>query len=115
LVGSNYANNATFTYSSTSTASTLNVNVVKPVITLTKLVSPITGDAGDVVTYTIIANNTSTTAPAYDVRITDLLPSYLTYVTGSLSQGAFSGSDINLFSSSGTGNGLSLDILPASS
>ena len=84
LAGTNYVNNGIFTYSSTSTASALNINIVKPVITLTKLVSPFTGDAGDVVTYTITANNTSTTAPVYDVRITDLLPSYITYVTGSI-------------------------------
>lgn len=37
----------------------------------------------------------------------------MTYVTGSLSLGAFSGSEANLLSTSGGGNGLSLDALPA--
>ncbi len=36
-------------------------------------------------------------------------------MTGSLNLGAFSGNDINLFSSSGGGNGLVLDVLPVSS
>jgi uncharacterized repeat protein (TIGR01451 family)/fimbrial isopeptide formation D2 family protein len=112
--GVNYNNNGTFTYSSTSVASWIVVNVRKPTLTLTKVASPTTGDAWDVITFTLTTNNTSTTAHAYDLRLTDLLPSiYMTYVTGSLSLGSFSGSEGNLFSMSGGGNGLSLDVLPA--
>ena len=64
--------------------------------------------------FTITANNTSTTAHAYDLRLTDLLPStYMAYITGSLSFVSFSGSEANLLSMSGGGNGLTIDVLPA--
>ena len=82
--GTSYGDVGTFNYSATSTAATVNVNIRKPTITLTKIASPTTADVGDTVTYTITVNNTSTTAHAYDFRITDLLPSSLTYITGSL-------------------------------
>lgn len=44
-----------------------------------------------------------------------MLPSYLTYVTGSLSLGSYSGTYTDLFSGSGGGNGLTLDRIPVSS
>ena len=86
------------------------MNIRKPVLTLSKIATPNTGEYGTIVNYTVTVNNTSTTAHAYDIALRDVLPSTLTYITGSLISGVFSGTEINLFAS-----GLSLDILPASS
>jgi uncharacterized repeat protein (TIGR01451 family) len=91
------------------------VNVRRPTLSLSKVASSTNADAGDTILYTITVNNTSTTANAYDIRITDLLPPNLTYVLGSLTSGVFSGSDIDLFSASGGGNGLSLGQIFSSS
>lgn len=43
--GTNYTNNGTFSYSSTSTAASVAVNVRKPTVTLSKIASPTTADA----------------------------------------------------------------------
>lgn len=83
--GINYANNATFAYSSTSlVGSAVNVNVRKPVLTITKTPTPSSGMAGDTILYTVTVNNTSVNADAYDIRVTDLLPSSIFENTGSL-------------------------------
>ncbi len=54
----------------------LNVTVVEPNITLAKSVSPTVADAGDAVTYTVTYTNSNaaTSATAYDVVLTDFVP-----------------------------------------
>lgn len=105
--GTNYANNATMTYSSTSLpGGAVNVNVRKPTLTLTKVASPTTGQYGTTITYTVTLNNTSTTAHAYDIALRDIFPSRLSYITGSLSAPVWSGTENDFFAS-----GITLDVL----
>ncbi len=83
--GTNYTNNATLSYSSTSLVGPgVVVNVRKPTLTITKTPTPSTGMAGDTILYTVTVNNTSVNADAYDIRVTDLLPSSIFENTGSL-------------------------------
>ncbi|MEL6644184.1 MAG: isopeptide-forming domain-containing fimbrial protein [Pseudomonadota bacterium] len=46
------------------------VTVIEPVLDIAKAASPTTGDAGDVITYTVNSSNTGN-APAYDIVIDD--------------------------------------------
>ena len=104
--GTNYTNNGVLTYSSTSASASLNVNVVKPILTLTKNATPNVGQYGTTILYTVTLSNASTTAPAYDISLRDILPASLDYITGSLSIGTFSGTESDIFAS-----GLTLDML----
>ncbi len=51
---------------------TADVDVVEPALDIDKTVVPLTADAGDTVTYTVVSTNTGT-APAYDIIIDDTL------------------------------------------
>jgi len=82
---------AEVTFSNSSGAQTLMlddmfIRIVEPSVVLTKSIAPLTGvDAGDTLTITVTAQNTSTDAVAYNVSIQDDLTSAsdLTYVSAS--------------------------------
>ncbi len=63
------------------------VKVVEPKLQITKTPSPLTADAGDTITWTItVTNNSPSDADAFQVNLTDTIPTIqgLTYVSGSL-------------------------------
>ncbi len=62
-----------------------NITIIEPDLNITKTVTPNDQSAGDVVTYTVTVSHTSgvSTADAYDVNLTDILPAGLTYIQGS--------------------------------
>ncbi len=65
-------------------SNTSNVTIVEPSITnLTKGVSTATADAGDTVTYTVTYSNTGATA--YEARLTDAIPAFMTLNVASVS------------------------------
>ncbi len=82
-------NTATASSTGSSGASgTAAVDLVAPELSVTKVVqdpaSPF-GDAGDVITYRVtVAHTAASSADAYDVVLTDLIPAGETYVAGSL-------------------------------
>lgn len=75
----NKVNSATLTVGANVTAAqTATVKAVQPILSVSKSVSPNFGDAGDVVTYTIvIAHTGSSTADATDISLSDVLPTDL--------------------------------------
>ncbi|HEY9075989.1 MAG TPA: sortase [Anaerolineaceae bacterium] len=71
------------------TASAPNVTVVEPAFQVVKSFTPTTGDINDTVTVTVVITNGSpSNARAYDVNWSDVIPTGLNYVLGSLSQTA---------------------------
>ena len=76
--------------SHTRTANAPVVTVTEPTITVTKTASPDTGDAGDTITFTIVvtASSGANFGTAYDVTMSDTLPSGYTYVPASVSTSA---------------------------
>jgi uncharacterized repeat protein (TIGR01451 family)/fimbrial isopeptide formation D2 family protein len=68
-------------------ASAPNTQLVEPQVTIVKSASPSTGDAGDEVTFSISVTNmnVATGTDAFDVSLSDVVPSGLVYVAGSLS------------------------------
>lgn len=69
----------------TLTAS-VGVDVVLPDLAIEKSVDRLTGDAGDVFTYTVrVSAGPDMDAPAFLVRVEDMLPSLLSVVPGSIS------------------------------
>ena len=61
-------------------ADTAQVEVVEPDLNITKDAAPLVVDGGDTVTFTMTVNHTAaSTADAFDVAITDVLPAGLTY------------------------------------
>lgn len=66
----------------TSTAAP-DVTVIEPAMFLTKAATPTSGDAGDLVTFTLTINNPSAnSALAYDVVLSDVVPAGLVYEPG---------------------------------
>ncbi|MCU0962308.1 MAG: isopeptide-forming domain-containing fimbrial protein, partial [Pirellulaceae bacterium] len=62
------------------------VRIVEPTLAVIKDASPITGQAGDTITFTIEVRHTLfSNADAFNVVLTDLIPARMTYVGGSLS------------------------------
>ncbi len=62
--------------------------VIEPVINTSKSVLPATADADDTVTFTVtLTNPASGSTTAYDVAWSDVVPTGLTYVSGSLALG----------------------------
>lgn len=78
----NNAASLTFT-GGTASASAPNVTVVEPVLLVTKSASPVSGDADDLITFTITLSNPAATnaADAFDVSFADPLPTGLTFVS----------------------------------
>lgn len=55
------------------------VRIVEPLLNPTKTAVPASGDAGDVITYTLVFSNTGTNAStAYEVTLTDTVPGKMT-------------------------------------
>jgi len=83
--GNNKNNAASFSSDSSSASdSAPNLTIREPSLSLNKTVSPTNADAGDIVTYTVVMNNTGT-SPAFDVVISDSLSDPdLTLVAGTV-------------------------------
>lgn len=66
-------------------ASAADVTVVEPALSLTKIASPTTGIPGTTITFTLtLAHTGASDSNAYDLELTDTIPTGLTYVSGSL-------------------------------
>jgi len=64
-------NTATLDYGNGVLTDTAQVEVVEPVLTIDKTGDPLTGDAGDTITYTItVRNEAPSTAAAFELEIT---------------------------------------------
>lgn len=63
------------------------VTIVEPEMRILKTASPTTGDAGDIITFTLIVENLDppANASAYDIVLDDVIPTGMTYVPASLS------------------------------
>lgn len=62
-----------------------NVRIVEPTLVVFKEASPVSGQAGDTITFTIeIRHAGVSNADAFDVELSDLIPADMTYVAGSL-------------------------------
>jgi uncharacterized repeat protein (TIGR01451 family)/fimbrial isopeptide formation D2 family protein len=67
------------------TASAPNVTLREPTLVVDKTVTPAGADAGDVITFSLRLSNTApSNTTAFEVVLTDVVPSGLTYVPGSL-------------------------------
>ena len=89
--GQTRANSATMTYGNGALGSVVapSVTIVEPQLSVTKSMTPITGDAGDVVTFTLRITNTAPgNTDAFNVVLTDTVPLSMTYVTGSFANTA---------------------------
>jgi LPXTG-site transpeptidase (sortase) family protein len=70
-----------------SASNNLRVYIVEPSITnLAKTAAPASGDAGDVITYTLTFSNANTVnnTTAFDVQVTDTVPAKMTFNAGSM-------------------------------
>jgi LPXTG-site transpeptidase (sortase) family protein len=68
------------------------VDIVEPQLVIVKTVDPLVAVIGSVVTYTLEVSHTSaSTAPAFDVLVTDGIPAGLTLVPGSIAVNGSSG------------------------
>ncbi len=87
-------NDAEYTWTAASETSSVsgsapNVTIVEPTLQITKTANPTTGDADDVVTFTLdIAHTAQSDADTFEVTLTDAIPAGLTYVPGSLTHTA---------------------------
>ncbi len=79
-------NSAKFTYTGgNSNTATAGLVVAEPVLDVSKSVSPTNADAGDTVTYTLLVHHTAASnATAFDVALSDLVPTGVNYVPSSL-------------------------------
>lgn len=79
-------NTATLDYGLGEVEDTADVTVTEPILTIEKTGAPLTGDAGDVVDYTlVIEHDGASTGPAYDLVIADpLIASFLTLNDGTV-------------------------------
>lgn len=82
--------NGTATFS--ETAHTTTITVVQPALTWAVTLNVSSGDAGDVVGYTVVVSHAAESASAaYDIAITSLLAPYFHLVSGSVSTAATTG------------------------
>jgi uncharacterized repeat protein (TIGR01451 family)/fimbrial isopeptide formation D2 family protein len=85
--------------------------VVEPVITLAKTATPLTGDAGDAIKFTVTYTNAGLNASnAFDVRMVDALPSFLTLNPASVTAAGAGGASVPVNNSAGN----TLDVIAAS-
>ena len=72
--------------STSATASAPSLTIVEPTLQVIKQATPNTGDADDIITFTVTVSHTaSSNAEAFDLGLSDTLPTDMTYVAGSLS------------------------------
>ena len=82
--GSTIANTAYFSWDTgIVNDSAPELTVVEPALSNAKDVTPVIGDAGDEITFTIAISNPAAGTDAYDVTLDDIVPSGMTYQTGS--------------------------------
>jgi fimbrial isopeptide formation D2 family protein/uncharacterized repeat protein (TIGR01451 family) len=93
------------------------LRIVEPIIlfnatTNNKQAAPVSGDAGDVITYTVSFTNTGTnTSDAFDVRLTDTLPSStLTLNLASINVSSVANCAVGVNSSNSSGNTIDVRI-----
>ncbi len=80
VAGTGYTNTALVNFTENTgpvITDSLDVDVVEPSLSFTKTVAPLTGDSGDPIVYTITVTNTGT-APAFDLNMTDVVPTNVT-------------------------------------
>ena len=83
--GDSLINRASLNYGNGTVAATATIDVVEPQLDIQKTASPNNGDAGDIITYTLILSHTAASqAAAYGLAITDLLQSDIHLVAGSV-------------------------------
>jgi uncharacterized repeat protein (TIGR01451 family)/fimbrial isopeptide formation D2 family protein len=82
--GSTIANTAYFSWDTgIINDSAPELTVVEPALSNAKDVTPVRGDAGDEITFTIAISNPAAGTDAYDVTLDDIVPSGMTFQTGS--------------------------------
>ena len=80
-----HLNQATLTTNAGTVNAGASVDVVEPELQITKIADDDTPGLGQTVTYTLVVEHRPTsTAEAHDVSLTDVIPTGLTYVVGSL-------------------------------
>lgn len=77
-------------------SSNSNVDLFEPNVSISKTANPTSWDAWDTVWFTVTVSNSNSTAPAYDLELTDIFPSWITFVTWSLNLGDFSWTENDL-------------------
>jgi uncharacterized repeat protein (TIGR01451 family)/fimbrial isopeptide formation D2 family protein len=88
--GTNLNNSAILNYNNGASQSTSlvfapNVTVLEPQIQVVKTVNTATGDANDLLTYTLtISHTAASNSTGYDLNLSDVLPTALTYQAGTL-------------------------------
>lgn len=116
-VGENRDNNFQFNSGATtlSTSGNVRVRVVEPFLSVVKTASPLTGDAGDTINYTVqITNATGANiASAFDARVLDTLPSTLTLNTASIAVTLSGGASGTTDNSAGNTVDVTIDTIPA--
>ena len=66
------------------TDSAPDVIIVEPELDVQKSANPTTGDAGDVIDFTLVIKHVAPSADAFDVTLSDVIPAGMTYVGGTL-------------------------------
>lgn len=86
-------NTAQVDYGTNSVSDTADADIVEPALNVTKTATPAAGDAGDLITFRLRVEHTPTsTADAFNVTLTDVVPTHLTYTTTNFALRPVSGS-----------------------
>lgn len=89
---------------STVTASAPDVTIVEPTLAVTKTAAPITGDANDTVTFTIVvAHGGASNSDAFDVALSDPVPAGITVTSGPTSTGGLAPASLTISAGTVTG------------
>ncbi|MFN8381401.1 MAG: sortase [Anaerolineales bacterium] len=89
----------------------VSVKIVEPGLAPTKTANPASGDAGDVITYTLVFSNTGVNAStAYEVSLTDTVPGKMTANLGSMTVVPSGASCTGLPSPTNTSSGNNVNI-----
>ena len=86
-------NTAQVDYGTNSVSDTADADIVEPALNVTKTATPAAGDAGDLITFRLRVEHTpASTADAFNVTLTDVVPTHLTYTTTNFALRPVSGS-----------------------